>query len=1032
MGNPFFHPSNETEEALFFTLSAAEGVVCILSIGATALHYRGAKKVNRVTKFHFWHSFYCVWITTFKCIEAYAYLHGFQHIHNVLGFSYRTCWDHQINQIWCMLPVHVLWAVALYYFFAHFDFILIRERPMGRRGRLRMYTYGTYLLFVVVINCTIGSIRYEGNFNLDGKSKCANQIDGTLYMSWDGILVILLVEMVCLTANFWKVAYHDDRNKTGSQRSAKTHLKMTACVVTTASILLALSTAIIAAIAIGYLPPTVELLLYAVPSYFTLFFLWDRHYISESTRHVHDDEDDHDREADEDDDDDDNEIEDEYTGALSFSSYTSARGMEMHPLSAQASGNPLRDPIDAAQATKPDGGVVLILPQQSSFNLRALLGMPQKLFIDEDLRPPDSTPTTVRLFISAVAIPVAEAYQRQHEAETSKLLQRYGGAQQRRGSSDQETDAMAALEKQAQFDELKEQAQALSLQVGDWVAALRKMLQALPTDPIVTRDDRGVKEGWRPFKPSSAKKKTGVALWPTNLHTCSAVVRAPATRPLALTVTTYGAPSAHAFGFKHGGWGAAEKKLQSAAGAAPGRSTSGLMMPARQRSRSSLGRNAEEALNTLRLKFNVSGRSCVCMSQALAAAVAAAVHKLNEVVTKRDGTLVRQWISIGMLVHEISLLSTYGNENGMIDDMATALNRLNLTLRIEPSGDATASLSSPSSSSSSSSSSSLLPSEGIFHVTDLSVVPPSDDSSDGAPPTPSIVGGKKVVTLKVHSSETFAWLLEQVAHTAGGGDLEEGLLTEAKAGGALDIEVHPVLMTLGVNEMQTVANAAGDTSIQTDINRRGLQGLRRHLQAFREFRRQEKRRSTPMNRHGTLIDSGAPADEDAESGHDEAAANTCTALLASLEGLIDSEASLKQRKTVDLLMKSCFAARLLNGARTTSCKSAKDRTSMFYTLELVRLAEERGLLTAAGAMTMTRRRGRGRKGKGSGGRGNNNNNSMQQDVLELLRGVNGVRLQNCKHNIGKAAFSFNKVQVAALPKELQPPLWTISGASSSS
>ena len=56
------------------------------------------------------------------------------------------------------------------------------------------------------------------------------------------------------------------------------------------------------------------------------------------------------------------------------------------------------------------------------------------------------------------------------------------------------------------------------------------------------------------------------------------------------------------------------------------------------------------------------------------------------------------------------------------------------------------------------------------------------------PPTPAS-WGKKVVTLKVHSSETFAWLLEQVAHTAGGGDLEEGLLTEAKAGGALDIEV---------------------------------------------------------------------------------------------------------------------------------------------------------------------------------------------------------------------------------------------------
>ena len=69
MGNdPYFFPSNETDQALFFTLSAAECVVCILSIGATALHYRGAKKMNRVTKFHFLHSFYCVWITTFKCI----------------------------------------------------------------------------------------------------------------------------------------------------------------------------------------------------------------------------------------------------------------------------------------------------------------------------------------------------------------------------------------------------------------------------------------------------------------------------------------------------------------------------------------------------------------------------------------------------------------------------------------------------------------------------------------------------------------------------------------------------------------------------------------------------------------------------------------------------------------------------------------------------------------------------------------------------------------------------------------------------
>ena len=46
----------------------------------------------------------------------------------------------------------------------------------------------------------------------------------------------------------------------------------------------------------------------------------------------------------------------------------------------------------------------------------------------------------------------------------------------------------------------------------------------------------------------------------------------------------------------------------------------------------------------------------------------------------------------------------------------------------------------------------------------------------------------------------------------------------------------------------------------------------------------------------------------------------CTEMLSSLEELIDSEASLKQRKTVELLMQSCYLARLMKGCRTTSCK----------------------------------------------------------------------------------------------------------------
>ena len=49
--------------------------------------------------------------------------------------------------------------------------------------------------------------------------------------------------------------------------------------------------------------------------------------------------------------------------------------------------------------------------------------------------------------------------------------------------------------------------------------------------------------------------------------------------------------------------------------------------------------------------------------------------------------------------------------------------------------------------------------------------------------------------------------------------------------------------------------------------------------------------------------------------------------------MVELEAS-RPEKRVDLLLFSAYAARLLGGARTTSCKSAKDRTSVFHTLEV--------------------------------------------------------------------------------------------------
>jgi hypothetical protein len=49
------------------------------------------------------------------------------------------------------------------------------------------------------------------------------------------------------------------------------------------------------------------------------------------------------------------------------------------------------------------------------------------------------------------------------------------------------------------------------------------------------------------------------------------------------------------------------------------------------------------------------------------------------------------------------------------------------------------------------------------------------------------------------------------------------------------------------------------------------------------------------------------------------------------------------------------------------------------------------------------------------------------EFLDELRGLRGVRVQNCVYNIGKPIFSFNSMQLKALPRELRPPPITCAG-----
>ena len=1043
------------------TLAALETLVAVLSVVATVLHYQGAKKFNRITMFHVWHSLFSTWLAIREGLSGATYIDALSK--NPLG-GIGSCKNYQALMIWQWLPLHLTFAVSIYYFFAHFDKVFTRQRTFGRRGRQRIGVYVAYGLFVTVYNVVIGSTKYSNH------DVCVFSVNTCQTSSLATLHAIFFIELVFLTWNFWKVSMS---NAQGSVRSIKMPFRLACCIIIAATTFTGIITRLTVTINSIYYGIVNTSAIWAdfegvlAPSGFLLFFLWNRHYLQDNTIDITVDEDDEDQ--------------DEFDvnndvffptlreTELRPTRYTSSPLAKKHRESAKID-------VSGKTAREIRRAFVLVLPQQSTFRLRALLNAPERIFIQEDLRPPDSTAQVVRLFIAGIALPVAETHRKQHKAESSSLLERYQVSDAKgrlRGGSGGSDDAMAALEKQTQYEDLKEQVQLLSMGVTDWVSALQTMLELLPSDVTTSRDDIGVRDGWRRFKPSSAKSVKGVAMWPTNLQISSARVLAPEMRPLELTTITYGAPSAHAFGFKHGGWLEAEKKLRAAGSASSrlgskiasvtkfARDISTRVKGSRTRSDGAIGDEvgdnddeqgeaapptAQDELAQLRLKFDISGRSCVCMCQALAATVAAAVHKLSECVVRRDRDLLRQMVAIGLLVHEVSLLSTYGKENGMIGDMSTALSQLNLTLRIvcsrnqDSNEEAPSSVPSPPTAIFSPRDDPPPPPEGIFQVTSVRSLPQRESGSlqGASAPVPSaasaLVVGRKVVTLEVKSKEVFSWLRGQVASDLldEEADAFSWFMEASDTRDAVKIEVHPVMLTLGVNEMQSVANATGDTSLQSDINRKGLQGLRQYMEAFSDFRRREKRRSNPPSpeRAGTLHYRGTNFDVvDEDSGDVDSTVRSCTKHLSSLEKLVADESS-TLKKNVQLLMASCYVTRLLKGVRTTSCKSAKDRTSMFGTLELVRLMEKRGLVP-------TSRRGRdpttsssssstsdasSDRGRGSG------LGLTSENVLGLLRGVNGVRLQNCKDNIGAALFSFNKVQVAALPKEMQPPPSTFGGS----
>ena len=106
--------------------------------------------------------------------------------------------------------------------------------------------------------------------------------------------------------------------------------------------------------------------------------------------------------------------------------------------------------------------------------------------------------------------------------------------------------------------------------------------------------------------------------------------------------------------------------------------------------------------------------------------------------------------------------------------------------------------------------------------------------------------------------------------------------------------------------------------------------------------------------------------------------------------------STKKSKNFEVLLLSEEMSMRMNGLRLTSCKSAKDRSSMSVTYEMVKILQREHEIR----------------------------DEIFQHVVDSLRSQ-GTRLICSLKNVGIPKYAFNKMQVMALPAIYRPPEGTI-------
>eukprot|EP00008_Paramoeba_atlantica_P000953 CAMPEP_0201504522 /NCGR_PEP_ID=MMETSP0151_2-20130828/85254_1 /ASSEMBLY_ACC=CAM_ASM_000257 /TAXON_ID=200890 /ORGANISM="Paramoeba atlantica, Strain 621/1 / CCAP 1560/9" /LENGTH=464 /DNA_ID=CAMNT_0047898271 /DNA_START=1285 /DNA_END=2679 /DNA_ORIENTATION=+ len=411
-------------------------------------------------------------------------------------------------------------------------------------------------------------------------------------------------------------------------------------------------------------------------------------------------------------------------------------------------------------------------------------------------------------------------------------------------------------------------------------------------------------------------------------------------------ITTFGAAAAHVLKFKSGGLSQLQLQFEEKAKVLAKMETRTKKEDEKEKGpekiRARKMKLLRQTVETLEVHFQILRRQDFCFSQILPA-VATCFHQ-ELILNRKNKEILRQYTEIGFLCHFESLLSTYQNEKGMLGDHEMAIHNFVARIQFRFVEDQ------------SEGKHSQLSIEWVAgnHTSDLesiytslagiTVGKESEDDGLGMFGAAARNGRENLLITLPLRPEVF----RDICHVM------------RERGREKVVCVVPVFFTQGINEQQTLAIKFSDTSMQERINKDNVNIFALYFQKFRRLE---------------IVS--------------EKVEGLITELFAEMMQIVKTS---HREKNVRILSLTADIARLMNGGRLTSCKSAKDRTSMSATWEQVRILTDYHHLSR----------------------------EVFGEAMSVMRSA-GVRRENAYKNIGKNKFAFNSLQLQLIPDIYRAP-----------